>query len=94
VLEKSLIRIFEPVGPPWSLMTAFRLLPVFLRVWLYERIARNRLSLFGTRATCYAPSRADRERFFGVNRRNALRRSTLSRVPCDCTSPSPRSAPL
>jgi predicted DCC family thiol-disulfide oxidoreductase YuxK len=61
--SESSIRLFELVGPPWSLLAVFRILPVPLRDWLYERIARNRLRWFGRRETCYLPDAADRERF-------------------------------
>jgi len=38
-------------------------LPVPVRDWLYERLARNRLRWFGRRQHCYAPTAAERARF-------------------------------
>ena len=49
------IRMAEGLGAPWSWAAAFRLLPLPVRDWLYERVARNRFTLFGRRATCYLP---------------------------------------
>lgn len=61
--SESSIRIFELVGPPWSLISAFRVLPRWLRDGIYERIARNRLKWFGKSSKCDVPDRADRGRF-------------------------------
>ena len=57
------IRIFQRLGPPWSLMAVGRLLPQPVRDRLYEIIARNRLSWFGVRETCFLPEPADADRF-------------------------------
>jgi len=62
-LSDGSIRLFEIVGFPWSLMAALRLVPVVLRDWIYEILARKRLLWFGAQETCYAPASADRERF-------------------------------
>jgi predicted DCC family thiol-disulfide oxidoreductase YuxK len=40
-----------------------RLIPRKMRDWLYDRIARNRYSLFGRRAFCFVPDPATRARF-------------------------------
>src|SRR3990167_3183195 len=37
------IRMAEGLGFPWFLAASFRLLPLPLRDWLYEWVARNRL---------------------------------------------------
>ena len=57
------IRIFQRLGPPWSLMAVGRLLPQPVRDRLYEIIARNRLSWFGVRETCFLPAPSDADRF-------------------------------
>jgi predicted DCC family thiol-disulfide oxidoreductase YuxK len=59
------IRIFEQLGFPWSLLSIGRLLPRFVRDWLYEVIARNRLRWFGIRETCYSPDPSQADRFLG-----------------------------
>lgn len=53
--SEGCIRIAEGLGAPWSLAAALRLLPVPMRDWLYERIARNRFRLFARRDTCFVP---------------------------------------
>jgi predicted DCC family thiol-disulfide oxidoreductase YuxK len=57
------LRIFERLGFPWSLMSVGRLLPRFVRDWLYEIVARNRLRWFGRRQTCYLPDATHADRF-------------------------------
>ncbi|MBP7685374.1 MAG: DUF393 domain-containing protein, partial [Deltaproteobacteria bacterium] len=48
---------------PWPLLTVGRVLPVFLRNWLYDRVAKNRYRLFGKKELCLIPSPAQRARF-------------------------------
>jgi predicted DCC family thiol-disulfide oxidoreductase YuxK len=57
------IRMAQGLGFPWSLARAWRILPLALRDALYETIARNRLKLFGRRATCYRPDSRYADRF-------------------------------
>ncbi len=57
------IRIFERLGFPWSLMRVGRLLPMPMRDWLYEIVARNRLRWFGVREVCYLPDPSQADRF-------------------------------
>ena len=57
------IRMAEGLGFPWSLAAMFRILPRAVRDRLYESIARNRLRLFGKRATCYRPDARYEDRF-------------------------------
>jgi predicted DCC family thiol-disulfide oxidoreductase YuxK len=63
--SEGLIRVFERLGFPCSLMSIGRLLPRPIRDWLYERIARNRLRWFGVRETCYLPDPSQADRFLG-----------------------------
>jgi predicted DCC family thiol-disulfide oxidoreductase YuxK len=57
------IRMAEGLGAPWSWAALFRILPLRWRDRLYEFIARNRLRIFGKRATCYLPEPQQRHRF-------------------------------
>ncbi len=64
-LEKSdgSLKLFELLGPPWSLLAVARLAPKDWRDALYNIIARNRLRWFGARETCFAPSTVEAGRF-------------------------------
>lgn len=61
--SESSIRMAEGLGFPWSLAAAFRVLPVVVRDWLYDTVARNRLKWFGKRTTCYRPDPRFADRF-------------------------------
>jgi predicted DCC family thiol-disulfide oxidoreductase YuxK len=61
--SEASLRIFAGLGTPWPAVAILgRLIPLALRDWLYNVVARHRLQWFGARETCYlpAPSQADR----------------------------------
>ena len=60
------IRMAAGLGWPWRVAAAFRILPLGLRDWLYDRLARNRLRLFGQRKSCYVPAPDDADRFLSL----------------------------
>ncbi len=57
------LRILRGLGFPWSLAAVARLMPQFVRDKLYDLIARNRLSWFGARTSCYLPHPSEADRF-------------------------------
>jgi predicted DCC family thiol-disulfide oxidoreductase YuxK len=61
--SEACIRMAEGLGWPWSLARTLRILPLRLRDGLYAVLARNRLRVFGRRATCYLPDQRDADRF-------------------------------
>lgn len=50
------IRVLARLPFPWRLLSVTWLIPVFLRNWLYDRIALNRYRLFGKHAACVVVS--------------------------------------
>jgi predicted DCC family thiol-disulfide oxidoreductase YuxK len=48
---------------PMPLLTLGRVVPAFLRDWLYDRVAKNRYSLFGKKDLCMIPAPEERARF-------------------------------
>lgn len=54
--SEAFFRIVERLGPPWLLLAMGRICPQQLRTWLYDRIARNRYSLFGRTESCMIPT--------------------------------------
>lgn len=48
---------------PWPLLSVGLLVPAFLRDWVYDRIAKNRYSLFGKKELCLIPAPEHRARF-------------------------------
>jgi predicted DCC family thiol-disulfide oxidoreductase YuxK len=61
--SEACIRMAEGLGLPWSLAGICRVLPPSLRDRLYGVLARNRLRVFGRRATCYVPDHRYADRF-------------------------------
>ncbi|MEX2962074.1 thiol-disulfide oxidoreductase DCC family protein [Microbulbifer sp. TYP-18] len=57
------LRIFAQLPMPWRLLALTRIIPRFLRDWIYDLIARNRYRLFGRGASCRLPSATERHRF-------------------------------
>jgi len=63
--SRGTIRMAAGLGFPWSLAKVLRLLPQGLADRVYEFIASNRLRIAGRRATCFVPTREQRDRFLG-----------------------------
>jgi predicted DCC family thiol-disulfide oxidoreductase YuxK len=57
------IRMAIALGWPWRAAVALRMLPTPFSDWLYDKVARNRLRLFGKKHTCYTPAPEDADRF-------------------------------
>ena len=51
------------IGWPWRLFNLFDFLPTIVLDWIYERIKRNRFSVFGRREVCLVPDPALKTRF-------------------------------
>ena len=59
------IKAGEAVGGIGNLMRVFWLMPRHLRNWIYIRIARNRIAMFGRADMCSLPSPSLRARLIG-----------------------------
>jgi predicted DCC family thiol-disulfide oxidoreductase YuxK len=49
----------------WPLLYGFKIIPAFLRDWIYNWIARNRYRWFGKKDACMIPTPALKSRFVG-----------------------------
>ncbi len=58
-------RVMAHLPPPWSWLTAGRVVPRPIRDWLYDRIAQNRYSMFGKYDHCIVPAPEVASRFLG-----------------------------
>lgn len=63
VKSEGTIRMFEGLGPPWSLAAVVRVLPLPWRDALYGVMARNRLKWFGRREVCFLGEDGWQDRF-------------------------------
>ena len=63
--EKSdaFFAVMKKLNYPWKLLTVFRVIPLPLRNWLYDRIALNRYQIFGKYDYCTLPTQDHDERY-------------------------------
>jgi predicted DCC family thiol-disulfide oxidoreductase YuxK len=52
----AFFQVIAKLGYPWKAVLVFRLIPGFIRNWLYDRIAFNRYRLFGKYDYCSLPT--------------------------------------
>lgn len=55
VESEAVLYVLSSLHQPWKSFSTFRFLPKGFRNALYRFIARNRLSFFGRRKSCYVP---------------------------------------
>jgi predicted DCC family thiol-disulfide oxidoreductase YuxK len=60
------LKIARYFGGFWKLLSVFNIIPVFIRNFFYNIIARNRYKWFGKRDTCMIPSPEIRARFIDI----------------------------
>jgi predicted DCC family thiol-disulfide oxidoreductase YuxK len=65
IRSDAMIRLAELLGPAWSAAGALRLAPRVLLDAVYDRVAHNRLRLFGRREACYLAEPGQEDRFLG-----------------------------
>ena len=59
----AFLKIVRHLRFPWPALIVGYMIPVILRDWLYDLVARNRFRLFGKRDQCMVPDRTLRDRF-------------------------------
>lgn len=59
----AFLAVMERMGRPWSFFMPLRILPLTVKDWLYDRLARNRYRLFGKRERCMVPDASVKARF-------------------------------
>lgn len=57
------LRVLKHLGPFWSILYIFILVPRFIRDGVYNFIARNRYNWFGKKETCYLPTPNLKDKF-------------------------------
>jgi predicted DCC family thiol-disulfide oxidoreductase YuxK len=63
VESDAVLRILAQLGPPWSWITFFRIIPRRVRDACYRFIAKHRYRWFGRTEVCQVPSADMRSRF-------------------------------
>jgi predicted DCC family thiol-disulfide oxidoreductase YuxK len=59
----AFLAVMDRLGRPWRAAMPLKHLPLPVKDWLYNRVARNRYQLFGKRARCMVPDASVRARF-------------------------------
>ena len=60
----AILKITSYLRQPLPILVIFRILPRALCDFIYDWVARNRVSWFGRSKTCFLPSPEQRDRFF------------------------------
>jgi len=61
VRSSGALRVGTYLGGPWRMAAALRVVPVALRDWVYDLVARHRHRMAGS--ACFVPSAEERRRF-------------------------------
>lgn len=59
----AFIRVVARLPFPWFLAAVSRVIPAFIRDWLYDRVALNRYAIFGKHELCMLPTPDHESRF-------------------------------
>jgi predicted DCC family thiol-disulfide oxidoreductase YuxK len=57
------LRVVGHLGGVWALLSVFRWIPLFIRNFFYDLIAKNRYRWFGKKESCWLPTPDLRARF-------------------------------
>lgn len=63
IKSSAVLHILKDIGGGWKILYAFIIIPVFIRDFFYDLIAKNRYSIFGRRDSCMLPSEDSKWRF-------------------------------
>lgn len=61
--SEAVLKVLATMGPPWSFVGIFKLLPASVADAAYDMVAENRYRIFGKKESCRLPSPEERRRF-------------------------------
>ncbi|RKE95410.1 thiol-disulfide oxidoreductase DCC family protein [Ichthyenterobacterium magnum] len=56
VKSTAALKVAKDLGFPRNLLSGFLIIPVFIRNWVYDYIAKNRYKWYGKKASCMIPT--------------------------------------
>jgi predicted DCC family thiol-disulfide oxidoreductase YuxK len=56
IKSSAVLHLLKDIGGGWIILYGFIIIPVFIRDFFYDLIAKNRYRLFGRRDSCMLPS--------------------------------------
>ena len=63
IKSTAALKIAYRLGFAWNLLSLFIIIPVFIRNWVYDLIAKNRYRWFGKKETCMVPTKELKSKF-------------------------------
>ena len=63
VKSKAILEILWDLGRCWNLLYVLNIIPLFIRDFVYDIIAKSRYRVFGKRESCMVPNQEIMERF-------------------------------
>ena len=61
--SNAVLEIARELRSPWPMFYVFKIVPRFIRDWVYGIVSQNRYSWFGKRETCRVPTAEERALF-------------------------------
>ncbi|OIQ23799.1 thiol-disulfide oxidoreductase DCC family protein [Lacinutrix sp. MedPE-SW] len=65
VKSTAALYIAKDLGFPTNVMAIFLIVPVFIRHWVYDYVAKNRYKWFGKKESCWLPTPELKSKFIG-----------------------------
>jgi predicted DCC family thiol-disulfide oxidoreductase YuxK len=66
--SNAALEIARDLRFPWPLLYAFKIVPRFIRDWVYEIVSINRYNWFGKKDSCRVPTAEERALFLEEER--------------------------
>lgn len=61
--SEGALRVIKKLNFPWSLLYVFKIIPLFMRDFVYNLVAKNRYKWFGKQEMCMTPTPELKSRF-------------------------------
>ena len=61
--SSAILEISKDMGSFWSMLYVFKIVPTFIRNWIYDSVAAHRYQWFGKRDQCRIPTEDLKNRF-------------------------------
>jgi predicted DCC family thiol-disulfide oxidoreductase YuxK len=63
IKSSAVLHLLKDIGGGWKILYGFIIIPVFIRDFFYDRVAKNRYRLFGRKEQCMVPTDKMKNRF-------------------------------
>jgi predicted DCC family thiol-disulfide oxidoreductase YuxK len=63
IKSSAVLHLLKDIGGGWKILYGLIIIPVFIRDFFYDRVAKNRYRLFGRKEQCMVPTDKMKNRF-------------------------------